>query len=207
MLKFFKPYLYGTNFWEVNSHALDVECFKKLYDVDASEGKTDSSTVMWAIHLIHDSESPYQQLEEPARIKRIEKDFIKHENYFASTSVLVKACINEYIELDKGAIERGLIAWYAKIDDFKNLMNTTPVTLENMDRMLNLQAKFPDMMAKAEALIAAVQKAKNRQMKGNQSLSMLYEDTYQKNHNKQAYNENASSHGYMQISNTANDKV
>jgi len=102
-----------------------------------------------------------------------------------------------------------------KLSDFKSLAARIPYNSKRAAFHLYSEElktyycsrEVPDMMAKAEALIAAVQKAKNRQMKGNQSLSMLYEDTYQKNHNKQAYNENASSHGYMQISNTANDKV
>lgn len=180
MLTYFYSYIRGESFWDINKHSLDIPEFNELYTIDDSESKVKSSTIMWAIHLINDNASPYQQLDEVSRVKTVEKNILKKEGFFNSPAQLVIDVIAKYKEYDKGAPERGVIGYAKMLDKLTHfMMNTTPDAV-TLPAITKLMVDFPKLQAGYEAMLDQAKKAKDRTIRGNQRLTMLYQQAYEK---------------------------
>ena len=75
----------GLNFWKVHPQLKLVGKFKEFYEKDKTKDKEKSSSVMWAIFLIYDSDSEVFNFDLKEKISLVSKDFLsftfKEEDY------------------------------------------------------------------------------------------------------------------------------
>lgn len=103
-----------SNFWKINPQLKIPEVFAKLYDSDKSKNKDESSKLMWAIALILDTESKFNNLSLDERKNLVAKDFLKNVKFnWKSLNDQMKL----YTDLMTSPAQRQLQEWNRLMDE------------------------------------------------------------------------------------------
>jgi hypothetical protein len=188
-------YRYQVSFWEDNSDLLAISCIRDFYELDKSEGKNYSSTVMWAIYFIYDYESRYFTIPYEERVKLIEKDFLDKEGFFKENEENLKEIIEVYRYLQKDSEYRYLDTWQETVESRRlflerlkehaeGLMSNSPEKSvkiwESIDKML-LNSK--EILAQKDEILERINKQGKIKIKGDLKLSLLAKGVLQNNYN------------------------
>lgn len=99
-----------NNFWEFNPQFMEVPLFKKLYKADRSNGKKQSSDLMWAITLIYHPKSDLYYL--PNKEEKVSESILdlkpKSLDAFWADK---KDLVDEFIAMATTQAERSLADW------------------------------------------------------------------------------------------------
>lgn len=120
-----------VNFWELNKSFLVSETFNTLYTEDKSRAKKNSSLTMWSLALLLEtSHNRLANLSEDERKEKIQKILNVEINW-----VDLHSLTDTYIKYTKSPLEKQLFILQNKIIERNTLLETTPYTLENVDKV------------------------------------------------------------------------
>ena len=98
--------IHENNYWDVNKELLFIPELEKLYNNDKSKGKSESSTIMWAIYYAYNPESRYFNL--PNKLDVLANSFIKQKDFSWETH---EAIVEIYKSMVLSDSERALVEW------------------------------------------------------------------------------------------------
>lgn len=98
--------IHENNYWDVNKELLFIPELEKLYNNDKSKGKSESSTIMWAIYYAYNPESRYFNL--PNKLDVLANSFIKQKEFSWETH---EAIVEIYKSMVLSDSERALVEW------------------------------------------------------------------------------------------------
>ncbi len=166
MKSFVERYQEGANFWDECSQLLAVSPFREFMQRDPSEGKSESSNLMWAIAFVYDYDSSYAKQPLEDRIVLIENDFLKDKGYFEKKKNALEGLIDGYNKFQYDSPRRSLAEWNASMDKRSKFLKDTPYTLENaavLDKIhSNTNKLFEDLDRIKESIEKADATLKNK---------------------------------------------
>tara|TARA_R110000751_G_scaffold82088_1_gene165290 strand:- start:2163 stop:2699 length:537 start_codon:yes stop_codon:yes gene_type:complete len=145
--------LYENNFWDIHPELKIIEEFNKIYVVDKSKQKFNSSRVMWAIDFAYNPESRFFNL--PDKLDIIAKDFLKDPKFKWES---LEDVVNIYKNVVLSDAERALVSWneimgmrdrslkklYKQALDVQQIGEVDTKVLKEIDTMLANTAKLFD---------------------------------------------------------------
>ena len=177
-----------ANFWELYPDFTEMEPFKTLRGKDRTRGKTDSSTLMWCIVMIWDSDSIWYNLPETGKDNKIDAVFeekMDNSEYYYKHKALVDTLKEKYILIERTATERSLMAVERKLDERAVFLDSTPYmmpepnergqmvggTADTLDKMLANTKKLTELVREAKKDIEKQSIGEGR-VKGGGKLSL-----------------------------------
>lgn len=134
----------SKNFWELNPELTIPGPFAKLYKLDSSGKKSESSKIMWGIYLYIHPKSKFKDLGESARRKLVIEDWLKDPKFRWDK---IETEVNTFKDLCLSRAQRFLIDWEKKLEERQSLIAQTPYDLSNaedLDKMLARTDKLWD---------------------------------------------------------------
>jgi hypothetical protein len=128
--------IHENNYWDVNKELLFIPEIEKFYNNDKSKGKSESSTVMWAIYYAYNPESRYFNL--PNKLDVLANNFIKQKGFTWENQ---EAIVEIYKSMVISDSERALVEW-------GEIMNMRSIAMKKLYKEL-LEQPIADVDTKA----------------------------------------------------------
>ena len=157
----------GLNFWKVHPQLKLVGKFKEFYEKDKTKDKEKSSSVMWAIFLIYDSDSEVFNFDLKEKISLVSKDFLsftfKEEDY--------KEIRDFYLSFQLSAAKRQLYVWNRKLDEKTAYLETLTYEedSETIEKLLQSNIK---LYADYEAILKRIEQESTGKVQGDAEESL-----------------------------------
>lgn len=113
-----------ANFWIMNPQLKIV--FDDFYTKDKSKDKTESSKMMWAVALITDSDSKFDNLPQDDKKDLVAKDYLKNPKF---KWAIVKDLVSTYENLILTPAKRALKIWNEKVLERAEFLKKTKYNL------------------------------------------------------------------------------
>lgn len=133
-----------------------IDTFRLIYEKDGSEGKEESSKLMWAIYLTYDYFSKFAHLGLEQRIDIVEKEYLKDIGFFKKHEKKLAPIISLYLSLQKTSDRKYLETWKATIEKRDKFLQITEYDIKNaevIDKMLLGSVKILGQRAEIEAIV------------------------------------------------------
>lgn len=155
------------NFWEANTLFKNLGKFKELYNKDKSEGKEESSKIMWAIALFCENSEDNKLIRFPdnERKELIAEDYIGDKDFKWSK---YQQYIDFFIRSQYSTAERSLYIIRKKMEERDSFLNTVSYSMDNateMDRIISNTDKLFSLLKKLEEEVLK-EKSKGGNTKG-----------------------------------------
>jgi len=150
-----KHFTKDSNFWNLNPQLTFMKPFSELYERDKTKDKSRSSTEMWFIFFMTDSdedENKFYRIPEKERKEMLLESFLISAN---EEDELIKRCIEIYPVLCLDSIERTLKEqkdYLVKRSKAITEMDYNFETMKNIDYALGQSLKINTEYAKIEEL-------------------------------------------------------
>jgi len=141
----------GNNFWKMNPDMKVAGHFKKLYDLDKSKDKKESSLICWFIVLCYDRSSKYYRLPPEEKHNVISIDYCENSKFYDKNKSVIDNLIEEYINLQYTPLERHLKIW-------EDLLNKRSAFLKDQEYDLETYEALDKMAIGTEKVYATIKK-------------------------------------------------
>lgn len=141
------------NFWEVNPVFKIPKVFKELYNSDKSDGKMESSRIMWALALVYDYDSKFSAMREEERLFMITRDYMGNENY-----AFKKELVDGYNKLQMDAERRMIQIWDQKIDEIADVIKNYYTTSDNIEELTKVLLNSQKLLKEKEQIEKRIEK-------------------------------------------------
>lgn len=160
------------NFWELHPIMKTLKNFQKLYKSDKSRGKSNSSSMMWAIALAVDpnKNNPYRNLTVEDKRNIIKEDFLQDRDFNWEHKTVIEL-IEDYENLCLTIPERELIRFEEKLyqrgkflesadytfDEYDENGKVLKGTADQLDKMMVNTGKLYEHLSKIKESIAELE--------------------------------------------------
>ncbi len=147
MIKVLNSFDIKANFWKINPQLRIA--FKEIHDADKSKEKLESSSIMWAIALILDTESKYFNMPILERKQLIAREYLKDASFNFEK---YKHEMNLYEKLTITPAKRQLTEWSRIMDEKSELLKSLSYTTETWEIIEKMLKSNKDLYSELERI-------------------------------------------------------
>ena len=131
-------------------------------------------TALKWVALVHDYESPYRHYSENERVKAVSKDLYDSYTWTGTKDKDLKIACDKYKELQFDPLDKQLIAFNNKINQFTALIDGMHLDEENAELLQKLMIGVEKILKTRQSLLDAIdRRGERKKIVGDKGLSFL----------------------------------